>query len=201
MKKFLSSLVLLAVMAVMPASAQLVKFGVKGGINKSSMNFDEDVITKDRVGWFVGPSLKVSLPLLPLGFDIAAFYDQKESEIDNMATIKQQSILVPVNVRANIGLGSSAAVYLAAGPQFGFNVGDDEFKWNKEGIENKFQLKKSAFSVNLCAGVTVLKHHEMGFTYNIALGSTADISLKNAVKEIKDDSKVNAWTISAAYYF
>ena len=201
MKKFLSSLVLLAVMAVMPASAQLVKFGVKGGINKSSMNFDEDVITKDRVGWFVGPSLKVSLPLLPLGFDIAAFYDQKESEIDNMATIKQQSILVPVNVRANIGLGSSAAVYLAAGPQFGFNVGDDEFKWNKEGIENKFQLKKSAFSVNLGAGVTVLKHLELGFTYNIALGSTADISLKNAVKEIKDDSKVNAWTISAAYYF
>ena len=201
MKKFLSSLVLLAVMAGMPASAQLVKFGVKGGINKSSMSFDEDVITKDRVGWFVGPSLKVSLPLLPLGFDIAAFYDQKESEIDNMATIKQQSILVPVNVRANIGLGSSAAVYLAAGPQFGFNVGDDEFKWNKGDIENKFQLKKSAFSVNLGAGVTVLKHLELGFTYNIALGSTADISLKNAVKEIKDDSKVNAWTISAAYYF
>ena len=165
MKKFLSSLVLLTVLAVMPAGAQSVKFGVKGGMNVSSMSFDKDVIdSENRVGWFIGPSMKLSLPII--GFDIAAFYDQKETEVDNVA-IKQQSILIPVNVRGNFGLGSLAAIYIAAGPQFGFNVGDETFKWNKEGVENTFQLKKSSLSLNLGAGVTVLKHLEVGFVYNI----------------------------------
>ena len=194
----------MAFLAVMPASAQLVKFGLKGGMNRSSMSFDESVISSEgRVGWFIGPSAKISLPVLPLGFDIAAFYDQKETEI-NDKSIKQQNILIPVNVRGNFGLGSLAAIYIAAGPQFGFNVGDETFKWNKEGVENTFQMKKSSFSINLGAGVTVLKHLEVGFAYNIPLGTTGDISWKDATdaaKNVVDDTKVNTWTISAAYYF
>lgn len=203
MKKFLSSLVLLAFVAVMPASAQSLKFGVKGGINASTLSFGEeaiDNIKEDRIGWFVGPSLKLSL-LPALGFDIAALYDQKEAEIGT-EVIKQQSILVPLNVRANIGLGSLAGIYLAAGPQFGFNVGDDEFEWKKDQINNKFQLKKSSFSVNLGAGVTLMKHLEVGFTYNIPIGDTGDLTWENAYEGLKDkDNKTRTWTVSAAYYF
>ena len=208
MKKFLSSLVLLAVLAVMPASAQSIKFGVKGGMNVSSMSFDKDVIdSENRVGWFIGPSMKLSLPII--GFDIAAFYDQKETEVDNVA-IKQQSILIPVNVRGNFGLGSLASIYLAAGPQFGFNVGDDEFSWlSTDSYTNTFQLKKSSLSLNLGAGVTVLKHLEVGFVYNIPLGKTGDADvlgttgelISNTWKNVMGDAKTNTWSISAAYYF
>ena len=203
MKKFLSSLMLLAFFAVVPASAQNIDFGLKGGVNVSSMSFGEDAIdkiAKDRIGWFVGPSLKISLPLLPLGFDIAAFYDQKEAEIAD-ETVKQQSVLIPINVRANIGLGSMAAVYLAAGPQFGFNVGKDEFEWTRNGVKEEFQLKKSAFSVNLGAGLTLIDHLEIGFTYNIPVGDTGNLSWKDAVNAVKDDNKMSTWTVSAAYYF
>jgi hypothetical protein len=78
---------------------------------------------------------------------------------------------VPVNARLNLGIGSSAGVYVAAGPRFGFNIGDDEYSWksldeSKANAENTFQLKKSNFSVNLGAGFYVSKHLEFGFTYN-----------------------------------
>ena len=106
-----------------------------------------------------------------------------------------------MNARFNLGLGSKASLYLAAGPQVSFNVGDDEFKWTKDNVENTFQLKKSAFSINLGAGVTVMDHLEIGFAYNIGLGKTADASVKNAFNDIKDDTAPKSWQISAAYYF
>ena len=92
---------------------------------------------------------------------------------------------------------------MAAGPQFTFNVGDDEFKWTSGGFENTFQLKKSSFSVNLGAGVYLSKHLEIGFAYNIALGSTADASWKAATDAVfkSDDTKPKSWQISAAYLF
>ena len=218
MKKFLSSLVLLTVLAVMPAKAQF-SFGVKGGLNLSSMSFNKDGMedaVKNNAGWFVGPSVKFSLPVLPLTFDASALYDQKKSEIEG-EDIKQQSILVPINVRYNIGLSSLASVYVAAGPQFGFNVGDTDFSWNISDMTtqatNKFQLKKSTLSLNLGAGVTVIKHLEVGFAYNLALGNTADASAigiagdvlsdaaSNALGAITGKSKNNTWTVSAAFYF
>ena len=155
MKKFLSSLVLLTVLAVVPANAQGLKFGVKGGLNVSSMSLDEKVIkSENRAGWFIGPSAKLSLPII--GFDIAAFYDQKQTEIDGV-DIKQQSILIPVNVRGNFGLGSLASIYLAAGPQFGFNVGDDEFSPKTAAFTRLFPIMciLSSFSFSLFFSITV----------------------------------------------
>lgn len=179
-----------------------VKFGVKGGLDVQDMKFNENVFnTENKLGWFIGPTLQVSLPIGGLGVDIAGLYDQKTTEV-NGVSIKQKNILVPVNARLKFGLGSSAGIYVAAGPQFSFNIGDDEFKWKKDNVENTFQLKKSSFSVNLGAGAYLSEHLEIGFCYNIALGSTADASWKQATDAIKnDDTKPKSWQISAAYYF
>ena len=209
MKKIISLMMLFAaIVVVQPAQAQSVNFGVKGGMNNNEMKFDKSVFdSENRFGFFIGPTLKVALPLGGLGVDIAALYDQREAKV-NDETIKQKSILVPLNARLNLGIGSSAGVYVAAGPQFGFNIGDDEYSWksldeSKANAENTFQLKKSNFSVNLGAGFYVSKHLEFGFTYNIAMGKTADATFKSAVETAthEDDTKAKAWTISAAYYF
>ena len=185
----------------MAAQAQGIKFGVKGGLDITNMSFDKKVFdTSNKVGWFVGPSLQVSLPVAGLGVDIAGLYDQKTTEV-NGESIKQKSILVPVNARMKFGLGSSAGIYVAAGPQFSFNIGDDKFEWKKDNVENTFQLKKSSFSINLGAGAYLSEHLEIGFCYNIALGSTADASWDVAKDAIKDDTAPKSWQISAAYYF
>ena len=202
MKRIITLVLLVAAMTV-SAQAQGIKFGLKGGLDIVNLSFDKNVFdTSNKLGWFIGPSLKVSLPVPGLGVDIAALYDQKKSEVNN-ETITQKSIIVPVNARFSFGVGSAASIYLAAGPQFGFNVGDDEFKWTTNGVENTFQLKKSAFSVNLGAGIYFSRNLEIGFAYNIALGSTADATWGKATdpKSLSDDTKPKSWHISAAYYF
>lgn len=194
-----------------PASAQSLSFGVKGGLNVTDMSFDKDVVeSSNRAGFFIGPTLQVGLPLPGLGVDISGLYDQKESKVED-ETIKQQSIIVPVNVRYKIGLAGQAGIYLAAGPQFGFNVGDDQYTFKsvttdasgaKENVESTFQLKKSIFSINLGAGVYLTKHLEVGFTYNIALGKTGDMTFGKAVDNIKEDEgTAKTWSVSAALLF
>ena len=202
MKRFFSLVVLFSAMT-MAVQAQNVKFGVKGGLDIQDMKFDNSVFNTDnKLGWFVGPTLQVSLPIGGLGIDIAGLYNQKKYEV-NGESIKQQSILVPVNARLNLGIGSTAGLYVAAGPQFSFNIGDDKFEWKKDNVENTFQLKKSAFSVNLGAGIYFSDHLEIGFAYNIALGSTADATWRKATDAAfhKDDTKPKSWHISAVYYF
>ena len=202
MKRIISLVVLLSAMT-MAVQAQSIKFGVKGGLDIQNLKFDDSVFNTDnKLGWFVGPTLQISLPIGGLGVDIAGLYDQKKSEV-NGETITQKSILVPVNARLKLGIGSTAGVYVAAGPQFAFNVGDSEFKWKKDNVENTFQLKTSSFSVNLGAGIYFSSHLEVGFAYNIALGSTADASWKAATDAAfhNDDTKPKSWQISAAYYF
>lgn len=196
MKKVFTIISLVALFFVATPSQAQTRFGLKGGFNVTNMSLSSDVLNgSNRAGFFIGPSVKFTLPIVGLGVDAAALYDQREAKLAD-ATISQKSINIPINARYTFGLGDTAGLYLAAGPQFGINVGDENFK-----IANtdNYQLKKTNFSINLGAGVSLLSHLEVGFNYNIALGKTGDFSLNNAKNEY--DSKNNAWQISAAYYF
>lgn len=212
MKKIVSLIVLLAAMT-MTAQAQGVKFGVKGGVNLTKMTFSKEVYGSDnRAGFYVGPTLKISLPL-SFGIDIAALYDQRSSKVDmidvkdapannegvtqlsslNTYDIKQKSIQIPVNVRYNIGLGSEAGIYLAVGPQFGFPVGDKVYN-TKVG---DYRLKDASVSFNFGAGVYLLEHLEVGFAYNLVTKS-GELTDQNGNII---DTRNNAWQIGAAIYF
>ena len=198
MKKIFTLVTLVvALFAANTANAQL-KFGLKGGLNITNMSFDSGVVDQsNQEGFFVGPTVKFSIPVVGLGFDLAALYDQRDAKIDD-TTVSQRSINIPLNLRYNIGLGDLASVYLAAGPQFGFNVGSKNIGIVDE-VSN-FKFKDSNLSVNLGAGVNLISHLELGFCYNIACGKTGEFQVlegvTNAVK-----AKNNSWQISAAYYF
>ena len=196
MKKIFTAIVFaVALVAATPAHA--INWGIKGGYNITNMSFSSDVIKDDnKTGFFIGPTVKFAIPLVGLGFDAAAFYDQRDAEM-NDKTISQKSINIPVNLRYNIGLGSIASVYFAAGPQFSFNIGNKNY-----GLENSnsFKFKDSNLSVNLGAGVSLISHLEIGFCYNIACGKTGEFEvLKGVTDAVK--AKNNSWQISAAYYF
>ena len=198
MKKIFTLVTLVvALFAANTANAQL-KFGLKGGLNITNMSFDKDVANQsNQEGFFVGPTVKFSIPVVGLGFDLAALYDQRDAKIDD-TTVSQRSINIPLNLRYNIGLGDLASVYLAAGPQFGFNVGSKNIGIVDE-VSN-FKFKDSNLSVNLGAGVNLISHLEIGFCYNIACGKTGEFEvLKGVTNAVK--AKNNSWQISAAYYF
>ena len=202
MKRLLSIVVLLSAMTMAMHAQDLLRFGVRGGFDIQDMKFDEKVFkTENQLGWFVGPTIQVSLPVAGLGLDIAGLYDQKSTKV-NGESIKQKYLLVPVNARLTLGVGNAAGIYVTAGPQFAFNIGDDvDFEWTHNDIENTFQLKKSAFSVNLGAGLFLSRHWEFGFTYNVAVSSAADASFDKGVDAISDDTKPKSWQIYATYFF
>ena len=88
-----------------------------------------------------------------------------------------------------MGLGSTLGIYVAAGPQFGFNIGNSytDF-WN---------LEKNNTSFNIGAGVKLISHLQLGINYNFALSNAAEIKINDDVIGVKR----NAWQISAAYIF
>ena len=201
MKKILFVVALLA--ATMTVQAQGLKFGIKGGLNLTKMTmsgtFDGSNFSSDnQAGFYLGPTLKLSLPL-GFGVDVAALYDQRSAKIESNGQagtgdekIKQKSIQIPINARYNIGLGSEAGIYLAVGPQFGFPVGDKVCN-TKLG---DYTLKSSNLSFNFGAGVYLLDHLEVGFSYNLAAGKSGEFKNGGDI-----DTHNNAWQIGAAIYF
>ena len=211
MKKVLSIVFLVATMLFAANANAQIKFGLKGGLNVTSMSFSEEVFdASNKTGFFVGPMVKVTVPIVGLSFDAAALYDQKEADVKYTGTegelgkvnVKQQSINIPVNVRYGFGLSSLANIFLFAGPQWGINVGNKNFKWNES---SSYSLKKSNFSVNVGAGVTLLNHLQVSANYNIACGKSADASLSKALDAVanagKDKSHNNSWQIALGYWF
>lgn len=205
-KTIITVLLLTVLMAASTAHAQ-IKFGLKGGLNVTSMSFNSDVFdASNRTGFFIGPTVKVQLPLVGLGLDASALYDQREAKVkvagyNTETTLKSQAINVPINLRYGVGLGSVANVFLFAGPQFGFNVGDKDQRLTDK---STWSMKNSNFSINVGAGFTVLSHLQISANYNIACGKTADASVKEGLEQLSNKevrTRANAWQIALAYYF
>ena len=211
MKKFYV-MMLMAVAIAMPSKAQ-VSFGVKGGLNFTNMSFDKssvDDFLKNKAGFFAGATVKFQLPITGLGIDGAVLYDQREGDIEvsipggsSTEKLKSQSIQIPINLRFEIGLGESANVFVFAGPQVGFNIGDKTSGlWNDMA---EWRLNTSNFSANVGLGFTVMSHLQVSANYNIALGKTGEVDVNSAFKQTWDtaigEAKASSWQIALAYYF
>lgn len=213
MRKIFTAAIVAATMLFATSSAQAqVKFGLKGGLNVTNMSLNSEVFDADnQTGFFIGPTVKFTLPIVGLGIDASALYDQRDAKItveDNGASveskIKNQSINIPINLRYGVGLGSTASVYLFAGPQFGFNVGDKNQSIFKD--MGEWRLKSSTFSVNVGLGAMLLSHLQISANYNIACGKTGETTVSSALGELaqsaaKKRGRANAWQIGLAYYF
>ena len=212
MKKVLSFIVLVvSLFFANPAQAQ-IKLGVKGGLNVCNLKLDDDMWkTDNKAGFFIGPMVKVTVPVTGLSFDVAALYDQKEAKVkvaDDVVggtyystTVTQKFIDIPVNVRYGFGLSSLANIFLFAGPQWGINVGNKNFKWNKS---SSYSLKKANFSVNVGAGVTLFSHLQASVNYNIECNKSGKMdtgSLDSNGNPIVVKGRNNTWQISLGYWF
>ena len=195
MKKLFTLVVLLAAMTF-TAQAQ-VDFGLKAGLNLTKMKFSKDVINPDnRAGFFVGPTVKFTLPVVGLGIDASALYDQRSAEVGN-TDFKQKSIQIPVNVRFGFGLGETANIFIFAGPQFGFNLGDKDLVT----AAGNWTFKGSNLSGNVGLGLMLLNHLQISANYNFALSKTGDFTVTAIPQSMKENGKMNAWQIALAYYF
>ena len=194
MKKLLSTLMVIACLALaIPAQAQ-IKFGVKAGLNVSKLHLSENIVSKDnRAGFFVGPTAEFTLPLLGLGIDGSVLYNQFGVDSEK-GTSTKKSIEIPINLRWTVGFSSLVGAYVAVGPQFGFNVGD---RWFDEVCE----FKKNTTSFNVGAGLKLLGHLQVGANYNFALKDNGKIHDGDIEDLATIGFKQNTWQVSVAYLF
>ena len=187
MKKSIFSVVVLAValMTATSANAQ-IHFGMKAGLNLSSLSISESGIPniKDsgKAGFFVGPTADVTIPLIGIGADASLLYDQRSGEV-NGRNVNMRYISIPINVKYTLGFSSLASAYLATGPQFSFNID----KGDVFGQEQYKDIKNADFFWNVGAGVTLLSHLRVGYTYNIPISCTVNedgVKLKNKTHQI-----------------
>ena len=194
MKKFYMSFAVVAFTMLMaiPAQAQ-IDWGLRAGANIVNMKMSSDILSsKNNAGFYVGPTVKFTVPIVGLSFDASAVYDQRTAKIvDDTKGVteerKQQTIQIPINIRYGWGLSSMANVFLFAGPQFGFNVSKKYSDWT---------WKSSQFSVNVGIGATVLSHLELKANYNVVVGKSAV-----AVDGWAGNSRFNSWQVGLGYYF
>lgn len=195
MKKYLLLMALAAAM-VLPTQAQ-ISFGIKGGMNLTSLSFSESGAgdnVSNKTGFFVGPTVKFTLPIIGLGIDASALYDQRSGEIKATGDkLKMQSIQIPINVRYAFGLGDLASIYLFLGPQFGFNVGSKEKKFDFA----DWSLKTANVSGNVGLGLMLLNHLQFSANYNFAFTKMGTVDYGLGTTDVKG----NAWQLALAYYF
>lgn len=218
MKKIFTMMVLAATFfCATPAKAQF-EYGVRAGLDFTKINsLGDDVKTKNHAGFFLGPTVAFTFPIVGVGIDASALYEHRENKINDQK-VRQNSINIPVNVRYGIGLASLVKVFAFTGPQFAFNLGKRDFDWveptsvsntTSGGVsyaKENFQLKKSNLSWNIGVGATVLKHVQATVNYNIGLGKTSDYKgsiVSNDVETIYKRAKgsSNTWQVGVAYLF
>ena len=194
MKKLLSTLMVIACLALaIPAQAQ-IKFGVKAGLNVSKLHLSKETLSSDnRDGFFIGPTAEFTLPLLGLGIDGSVLYNQFGVDSEE-GTSTKKSIEIPINLRWTVGFSSLVGAYVAVGPQFGFNVGD---RWFDEVCE----FKKNTTSFNVGAGLKLLGHLQVGANYNFALKDNGKIHDGDIEDLATIGFKQNTWQVSVAYLF
>lgn len=199
MKK-VTGLVLIILMAfiAVPAKSQL-KFGVKGGLNISSVHMNSDILKADNVtGFQIGPMIETTIPLIGIGVDAAILYSQKgvdvKSETGTSMNVKTDYIDVPVNLKWKFGLPIIKG-YLAAGPYIGFRVGGDKF-WEIPGsVVGQVKAKNFSAGLNLGAGVELISHLQVGINYG--LGLTDNYS----AEKYDLNAKNRGWSVTAAILF
>ena len=199
MKK-VTGLVLIILMAfiAVPAKSQL-KFGVKGGLNISSVHLNSDILKADNVtGFQIGPMIETTIPLIGVGLDAAILYSQKgmdvKSETGTSTNVKTDYIDVPVNLKWKFGLPIIKG-YLAAGPYIGFRVGGDNF-WEIPGsVVGQVKAKNFSAGLNFGAGVELISHLQVGINYG--LGLTDNYS----AEKYDLNAKNRGWSVTAAILF
>lgn len=191
MKKIVSTLVvILCLFIAVPSQAQ-IKFGLKGGLDISKL---DTKVSDNTTGFFVGPMLDVTLPIIGLGIDVAALYSQSGIDVNNKSSEKLKSVEIPVNLKWTLGLGSTFGVFIAAGPQFGFSINDG---W-KQLME---ESNKSFVSVNVGAGLKLLRHLQVGVNYNIGASKLGDMIVDSSEGKLRSGIRKNSWQVSLAYMF
>ncbi|AWK07315.1 PorT family protein [Flavobacterium crocinum] len=203
MKKIILSA--MAVMAFGFANAQEVKYGVKGGLNLSSLSGDTDGMDlKSKFGFHAGGFVEIKFsekfaiqPELLYSTQGTRFDDMEVEGYKTKTCFNFDYINVPVMFK----YFAVEKFFIEAGPQIGFlTSAKARVKVDQLNIDNKEDIKENFESIDF--GLNFGAGYE--FTENIFASARYNLGLANIAKtEAGDDSKVHngVFSVSVGYKF
>lgn len=209
MKRFLG-IMMIGLLLTLPMQAQF-DFGIKGGVNlagsPTKISSVSDVTSTDNyTGFFVGPMVKFTMPVLNIGIEGDVLYYNSGVKI-NGKSVTKHSIEIPIYLRYDLSLPVVSKIvvpFIAVGPQFGFKISDEDLNLESAGDYDKYTFRSSTTSLNLGVGAKFFSHLQLHLNYNIPLGTTGELKdIPNAAEAVVGtiDSKTKTWQVSLAYIF
>lgn len=194
----LGLLLLLFITSINPSSAQIIRYGLKGGIDVADHKVNSSILNvKNRVGFQIGGTLELNVPLTGFGVETGLAYGNKGYNVDSnekQGDISNLSYLtVPISLKKRFSIFGVAGIYFSAGVYGNLKVGGGELKIEDQTYDQKgFQ---TGFIAG--AGVSLLSHLDLGMNYRYKFTDTYD------QEDAKDFKKVDrqTWTVSLAYLF
>ena len=145
MKKIYLIVIALLLVGSYSAQAQLLQFGVKGGVNFPSIN-EQGTTTytyESKTGWHAGLAVQANIPIVKVG---AEFLYSSNNAIESVTLEELKTAHFTIPVFAKLSL--LKIIQIHTGPQFSFIMNAE-----KGGNDIKDQWDSKAFSWMAGAGV------------------------------------------------
>lgn len=191
MKKIILSAI--AVMAFAFTNAQQTRFGVKGGLNISTVVGGDVEDTKSLVGFHVGGFAEIKV-FDKFFIQPELLYSAQGTKVDGFggdADIKLNYLNIPVLAKYYIVDKFS----VEAGPQLGVLLSA-----KAEGTDIKDGTRSVDFGFNIGAGYNFTDNFSVGLRYTIGLSPLSDKDIDDA-NDYYDSAKNSNLALSLAYKF
>lgn len=180
MKKLILA-VLLVFAAATNSNAQIVQFGVKGGVNFSNFNGGVDGIDyKNKTGFHAGALAEIKI-LPNFAIQPEALFSSQGTEVKGVGDFNLDYISVPVLAKFYL---ITDRLSIEAGPQFSFLVDDSQDAFD-DATDGDPDTKSFDFAVAGGLSLKVTKGLFVSARYTIGLTEVArDADAKNAVFQV-----------------
>ncbi|MCC8185930.1 MAG: porin family protein [Bacteroides sp.] len=178
--------------------AQRVQWGAKAGWNLSNPSFSDDDAqaykTGKKVGYYIGPTVDISLPLGGLGVDASVLFSQRNVRggewSTKIKTLKQTGIEIPINLKYNFDVNEYVDIFVFSGPNLYLDFASDN---KKKTYMHVFEKKSPQLGLNIGAGVKVIDHVLFSFNSVLPFSKTAEYS--------NYSYKTRTWQVGLGYLF
>lgn len=209
MKSIKRAFIALLMLAAISSSAfAQFKWGIKAGMNVTSMHLDKSTFeSANRAGFTGGLTCEFTVPLIGIGADLSLMYTHRTNVINDkqsakaapslssmLPSFKSDFIEIPLHLKYKIGLpvvGNIISPYIFTGPCFGILA-------SKKAINDAWSRKAFDFAWDFGLGIQLVNHLQIGAGYGLGINKIAKFTgAETAPIEVKN----NCWTITAAYLF
>ncbi len=176
-------------------------------MNFNTLSFSRaDFASSNRLGFYIGPKVRVKVPLLGFGADASLLYslntakvNRLEGGVETSTTRSLSYVEIPVNLRYTFDLRILSA-YLATGPQFNYCLSKYATIMDLYGSDLD-GFSRSTWGWNVGAGVELFHHLQVGVSYTIPISNSGELKPSTVPGAVLSNFDQKTVKVRLAYYF